>query len=70
MGEVKGCWELFFLMQSNIQKSRQKEYYYTPGTSDKQADSTRFVELMLKIIRGNLKKVTVVCHFADQDRSN
>ncbi len=88
MGEVKGCWELFFLTQSNVQKfkncekwkelffqisiweliqSRQKEYYDVSGVSDKQADSARFVELMLEIIRGSLKEVTVVGHFVAQD---
>ena len=42
-------------------------YYDALGTADKQADSSVFVELMLKIIRDSLKEITVVGRGGDQD---
>lgn len=39
-------------------QSRQQEYYDVLGSADRQAGCTEFAELMLEIIRDNLK-VTV-----------
>lgn len=46
-----GTWkEIFFwLPVEELIQSRQQEYYDALGTADKQADSSVFVELMLKI---------------------
>ena len=64
-----GTWkEIFFwLPVEELIQSRQQEYYDALGTADKQADSSVFVELMLKIIRDSLKEITVVGRGGDQD---
>lgn len=64
-----GKWkELFFWLPiEELIQSHQKEYYDTLGSSDRQADSTSFVELMLEIIIDSLKEVTVVGRNTDQD---
>lgn len=64
-----GKWkELFFWLPiEELIQSRQKEYYGALSAADKQADSAGFVELMLEIIRGSLKEVTVVDRSTDQD---
>ena len=64
-----GKWkELFFWLPiEELIQSRQKEYYDALSAADKQADSAGFVELMLEIIRGSLKEVTVVDRSTDQD---
>lgn len=63
-----GKWkELFFWLPiEELIRSRQKEYYDALATADKQADSARFVELMLEIILDSLKELTVVGHSSDQ----
>ena len=64
-----GTWkEIFFwLPVEELIQSRQQEYYDALGTADKQADSSVFVELMLKIIRDSLKEITVVGRGGDQE---
>lgn len=63
-----GKWkELFFwLPMEELIQSKQKEYYDALGAADRQADSAGFVELMLEIIRGSLKEVTVLGRLTDQ----
>lgn len=57
-----GKWnELFFWLPiEGLIRSRQQEYYEALGKSDKEADSSAFVELMLEIILDTLKETTVV----------
>lgn len=64
-----GKWkELFFWLPiEELIQSRQKEYYDALGAADKQANSARFVELILEIIRDSLKEVTVVGRSTGQD---
>ena len=64
-----GKWKVlfFWLPIEELIRFRQKEYYDALGAADKQADSAGFVELMLEIIRGSLKEVTVVDRSTDQD---
>ncbi len=64
-----GKWKdlFFWLPIEELIQSRQKEYYDALGAADRQADSARFVELMLEIIRDSLKAVTVVGRSTDQD---
>lgn len=63
-----GKWkELFFWLPiEELIRSRQKEYYDALAAADKQADSARFVELMLEIILDSLKELTVVGDSSDQ----
>lgn len=57
-----GNWnELFYWLPiEELIRSRQQEYYDALGKSDKEADSSAFVELMLEIILDTLKETTVV----------
>lgn len=57
-----GNWkELFFWLPiEELIQSRQHEYYEALSTADKQADSARFVELMLEIIRDSLQELTII----------
>lgn len=57
-----GKWnELFFWLPiEGLIRSRQQEYYEALGKSDKEADSSTFVGLMLEIILDTLKEITVV----------
>lgn len=57
-----GQWkELFYWLPiEELIRTRQKEYYDALGKSDKEADSSAFVELMLEIIADTLKQITVV----------
>jgi Fic family protein len=57
-----GKWnELFYWLPiEELIRSRQQEYYKALGKSDKEADSSAFVELMLEIILDTLKETTVV----------
>ncbi|CRH93346.1 Protein involved in cell division [Chlamydia trachomatis] len=57
-----GSWkELFFWLPiEELIQSRQHEYYEALSTADKQADSARFVELMLEIIRDSLQELTII----------
>ena len=57
-----GKWnELFYWLSiEELIRSRQQEYYEALGKSDKEADSSAFVELMLEIILDTLKETTVV----------
>ena len=66
---LMGTWKkiFFWLPVEELIQSRQQEYYDALGTADKQADSSVFVELMLKIIRDSLKEITVVGRGGDQD---
>lgn len=64
-----GQWkELFFWLPiEEVIQSRQKEYYDSLGTADKETDSAGFVEFMLEIIRDSLKELVAVRHSTDQD---
>lgn len=57
-----GQWkELFYWLPiEELIRTRQKEYYDALGKSDKETDSSAFVELMLEIIADTLKQITVV----------
>ena len=57
-----GAWnEIFYWLPiEELFRSRQQEYYDALGTSDREADSSAFVELMLEIILDTLKGTTVV----------
>lgn len=57
-----GKWnELFYwLPVEELIRSRQREYYDALGKSDREADSSAFVELMLEIILDTLKEISVV----------
>lgn len=57
-----GKWnEIFFWLPiEELIRSRQHEYYDALGKSDKEADSSAFVEFMLEIILDTLKETTVV----------
>ena len=57
-----GKWnEIFYWLPiEELIRSRQKEYYDALGKADKEADSSSFVELMLKIILETLIETTVV----------
>lgn len=57
-----GKWnELFYWLPiEELIRSRQQEYYEALSKSDKEADSSAFVELMLEIILDTLKETTVV----------
>lgn len=60
--------ELFFwLPVEELIQSRQREYYDALGSSDAQADSAGFVELMLAIIRDSLMEISVADHRTGQD---
>jgi len=50
----------YWLPIEELIRTRQKEYYDALGKSDKEADSSAFVELMLEIIADTLKQITVV----------
>ena len=67
-----GKWnELFFwLTVEDLIKARQKKYYDALGASDKDGDSTEFVELMLKIIEEALKKIEVNTTDQDSDQDS
>lgn len=57
-----GTWkELFFwLPVEELIRTRQKEYYEALGKSDREADSSEFVQFMLEVILDTLKKTVVV----------
>ena len=57
-----GNWnDLFYWLPiEELIRSRQQEYYDALGKSDKEADSSAFVELVLEIILDTLKETTVV----------
>lgn len=57
-----GKWnEIFYWLPiEELIRSRQKEYYDALGKADKEADSSSFVELMLKIILETLIETSVV----------
>ena len=57
-----GQWKKLFywLPIEELIMTRQKEYYDALGKSDKETDSSAFVELMLEIIADTLKQMTVV----------
>lgn len=56
-----GQWKALFywLPIEDLIRSRQREYYAALGRSDRDADSTAFVELMLEIISDTLRQTTV-----------
>ena len=64
-----GKWnELFYWLPiEELIRSRQREYYDALGKSDKEADSSAFVELMLEIILDTLKETTVVGNSEDSN---
>lgn len=64
-----GHWkELFFwLPVEELIQTRQKDYYNALKQSDRESDSSVFVELMLEIIRDTLVSMTVVGSQTDQD---
>ena len=74
-----GHWkELFFwLPVEELIQTRQKDYYNALEQSDRESDSSVFVELMLEIIRDTLVSMTVVGsqtdqvtdHVTDQDKT-
>lgn len=66
-----GKWnELFYWLPiEELIRSRQQEYYDALGKSDREADSSAFVELMLEIILDTLKETAVVGN-ADSDKTN
>ena len=57
-----GKWnEIFYWLPiEELIRSRQQEYYDALGKSDRESDSSAFVELMLEIILDTLKETTVV----------
>ena len=57
-----GKWnEIFYWLPiEELIRSRQQEYYNALGKSDRESDSSAFVELMLEIILDTLKETTVV----------
>lgn len=57
-----GKWnEIFYwLPVEELIRSRQQEYYDALGKSDRESDSSAFVELMLEIILDTLRETTVV----------
>lgn len=57
-----GKWnEIFYwLPMEELIRSRQQEYYDALGKSDRESDSSAFVELMLEIILDTLRETTVV----------
>ncbi|MCI1305637.1 MAG: Fic family protein [Lachnospiraceae bacterium] len=57
-----GKWnDLFYWLPiEELIRTRQQEYYGALGQSDKEADSSTFVELMLEIILGTLRETAVV----------
>ena len=63
-----GHWkELFFwLPVEELIQTRQKDYYNALEQSDRESDSSVFVELMLEIIRDTLVSMTVVGSPTDQ----
>ena len=63
-----GHWkELFFwLPVDELIQTRQKDYYNALEQSDRESDSSVFVELMLEIIRDTLVSMTVVGSQTDQ----
>lgn len=63
-----GHWkELFFwLPVEELIQTRQKDYYNALEQSDRESDSSVFVELMLEIIRDTLVSMTVVGSQTDQ----
>jgi Fic family protein len=64
-----GKWnELFYWLPiEELIRNRQREYYDALGKSDKEADSSAFVELMLEIILDTLKETTVVGNSEDSN---
>jgi len=50
----------YWLPMEELIRSRQQEYYDALGKSDKESDSSTFVELMLEIILDTLRETTVV----------
>jgi Fic family protein len=66
-----GKWnELFYWLPiEELIRSRQQEYYDALGKSDREADSSAFVELMLEIILDTLKETSVVGN-AESDEPN
>ncbi|MCM1545283.1 MAG: Fic family protein [Ruminococcus sp.] len=63
-----GNWhEIFFwLPTEELIKERQQEYYDALNASDKTADSTKFIEVMLRIIFDSLKNFTYTDQVTDQ----
>ena len=63
-----GHWkELFFWLPiEELIQTRQKDYYNALEQSDRESDSSVFVELMLEIIRDTLVSMTVVGSQTDQ----
>ena len=57
-----GKWnEIFYWLPiEELIRSRQQEYYDALGKSDRESDSSTFVELMLEIILDTLRETTVV----------
>lgn len=57
-----GKWnEIFYwLPMEELIRSRQQEYYNALGASNRESDSSAFVELMLEIILDTLRETTVV----------
>lgn len=57
-----GKWnEIFYwLPMEKLIRSRQQEYYNALGASNRESDSSAFVELMLEIILDTLRETTVV----------
>lgn len=64
-----GNWkELFFWLPiEELIQTRQNEYYDALSLADKESDSAVFVELMLDIIKDNLKELIVLDRNTDQE---
>ena len=62
-----GNWnEIFYWLPiEELIRSRQSEYYHALGQSDQAADSSVFVEFLLKVILDTLKETTVVGNESD-----
>lgn len=56
-----GQWHniFFWLPIEDLIKERQQEYYEALGTSDKTANSTKFIEVMLQIINDSLNSLLI-----------
>jgi Fic family protein len=58
---------LAYLPVETVISSKQEEYYHVLGKSDKQADSTVFIEFMLNAILESLNETTETDQDSDQD---
>ena len=57
---------IFLASNREVNKKRQKEYYDSLALSDKDGESTVFVEFMLKIIKDSLLEMEIDKNLTDQ----